>query len=342
MPDLIDDIAASARQAGLFDGVSRLLVGCSGGGDSVALLDILARLAPAFELRLAVAHLHHGWRGEEADADQRLAERLAASLGLPFFSHRVDLSAAAGSREEVARDARLRFFASVVRSWDADAVALGHTADDQLETIILHLARGAGRRGLGGMRNRTRVGDLLIVRPLLGRQRAELRVYATARRLEWGEDSSNQDISLARNRLRRRLLSDLQQINPAVVGNVARAASLLHEEEEWLDTLAAEALAAVLTDEEHPGAMALNAEAMAQLPRPLQRRVVRRVIGEVRGHCRDISHEHVEWVINAEAVERNAARDLPGVRVRCESGVVRFLPLDGRRLATPNIGCRNR
>lgn len=338
MPDLIDDIAADARRDGLFDGVARLLVGCSGGGDSVALLDILSRLAATFELRLAVVHLHHGWRGEEADADQRLAERLAQGLGLPFFSSQVDLSAAAGSREEVARDARLRFFDSVARSWDADAVALGHTADDQLETIILHLARGTGRRGLGGMRKRTRVADLLIVRPLLDRQRAELRVYATARRLEWGEDSSNQDISLARNRLRRRLLSDLQQINPAVVGNVARAAGLLQEEEEWLDTLAAEALAAVVTDEEYPGAMALNAAAMAQLPRPLRRRVVRRAIGEVRGHCRGISHEHVEWVIDAEAVERSSARDLPGVRVRCDSGVVRFLPLDGRRLAAPEFG----
>jgi tRNA(Ile)-lysidine synthase len=338
MPDLIDDIAGVARDTCLFDGVSRLLVGCSGGGDSVALLDILERLAPAFDLRLAVAHLHHGWRGEEADADQRLAERLAEDRGLPFFSHRVDLGAAAGSREEAARDARLRFFNSIVGTWGADAVALGHTADDQLETIILHLARGAGRRGLGGMRNRTRVGDLLIVRPLLGRQRAELRAYATTRSLEWREDSSNEDISLARNRLRRRLLSDLQQINPAAVGNVARAASLLQAEEEWLDTVAAEALAAVVTDEEYPGAMALNAEAFAQLPRPLQRRVVRRVIEEVRGHCRGISHEHVEWVVDAADVDSNAARDLPGVRVRRERDVVRFLPLHARRLATPKTG----
>ena len=113
---------------------------------------------------------------------------------------------------------------------------------------------------------------------------------------------------------------------------------MLQAEEEWLDTVAAEALAAVVTDEEYPGAMALNAEAFAQLPRPLQRRVVRRVIEEVRGHCRGISHEHVEWVVDAADVDSNAARDLPGVRVRRERDVVRFLPLHARRLATPKTG----
>jgi tRNA(Ile)-lysidine synthase len=246
---------------------------------------------------------------------------------MPFFRRRVEL---AGSREEAARSARLAFFRDVARGWRADAVALGHTADDQLETVVLHLARGAGRRGLGGMRRRATVGGLLLLRPLLEVRRAELRAYAAARNLAWGEDSTNDDISLARNRLRHRLLADLQQINSAAVDNVARAAGLLHEEEEWLDRLAGEALAGVRVEEPHTGGIALHAERLAGLPRPLQRRVVRCALEQVRGHCRGIAHEHVEWVIGAG---EEPARDLPGVRVRREAGQVRFLPLSNRRLA---------
>ena len=334
----IDDIAAGVSREGLFEGISRLLVGCSGGGDSTALLDILARLAPRFEFDLAVAHLHHGWRGAEADADLDRARQQAEGLGLPFFSRHVDLSAVRGSREEVARDARLSFFESVVADWNADAVALGHTADDQLETVVLNLARGTGRRGLGGIRPRAQVGNLILVRPLLDRRRHELRDYARARSLQWNDDSSNEDISLSRNRLRLRLLGELQQIHPAAVNNVVRAAALLREEEEWLDTVTADAFNSVVDVEEYPGGVSLLAAELAAMPRPLQRRVVRRAIETIRGDCRGVSSEHVEWVIDAEPVGRGSAHDLPGVRVKREGGRIRMLPLDGRRLARPSRG----
>jgi len=335
---LIDEIAAGARREGLFEGVSRLVVGCSGGGDSTALLDILARLAPRFEIDLAVAHLHHGWRGAEADADLDCARRQAAAHEVPFFFARVDLSAVRGSREEVARSARLRFFESVAADWNADAVALGHTADDQLETVVLNLARGTGRRGLGGIRPRAEVGDLILLRPLLDRRRHELRAYGRARSLQWNDDSSNEDISLSRNRLRLRLLGELQKIHPAAVQNVARAAALLREEEEWLDAITADAFDAVVDVEEYPGGVSLGAAELGAMPRPLQRRVVRRAIEAIRGDCRDISREHVEWVIDAGRHDTPSARDLPGVRVKREAGRIRMLPLDGRRLARPSSG----
>ncbi|MGD8331078.1 MAG: tRNA lysidine(34) synthetase TilS [Acidobacteriota bacterium] len=333
MTDLVEQVAVAARRDRLFEGVSRLLVGCSGGGDSVALLDILECLAPQLGLRLAVAHLHHGWRGAEADEDMARVERLAGARGLEFFGHRIDLSGSPGSREEAARDARLGFFGDTAQRWRADAVALGHTADDQLETVVLHLARGAGRRGLGGMRRRSQVDGVLLLRPLLDCRRIDLRAYATARALPWGEDSSNEDISLARNRLRRRLLADLQQINPGAVENVARAASLLADEEEWLDELASETLTALAAEEPFAGGLALDAGGLDGLPRPLRRRVVLQAIDRVRGHRRGIAFEHVEWVVETCGV---AARDLPGVRVIREEETVRFLPLAGRRLATPN------
>jgi tRNA(Ile)-lysidine synthase TilS/MesJ len=183
------------------------------------------------------------------------------------------------------------------------------------------------------MRRRSLVDGVLLLRPLLDCRRADLRAYATARALPWGEDSSNEDISLARNRLRRRLLADLQQINPGAVENVARAASLLADEEEWLDELSATALADLTVEEPFDGAVALRAEGLDELPRPLRRRVVRQAIEEVRGHRRGIAFEHVEWVVETRD---GAARDLPGVRVIRKEETVRFLPLAGRRLATPN------
>ena len=333
MQTLIQEIASSVCREGVFMGVSRVLVGCSGGCDSTALLDILVRLAPQFEVNIAVAHLHHGWRGTEADADLDCARQLAENYEVPFFASRVDLSAARGSREEVARSARLDFFESIVADWNADVVALGHTADDQLETVLLNLVRGTGRRGLGGMRPRSEVGDLILVRPLLGRRRHELREYALSRSLEWNEDSSNEDVSLSRNRLRLRLLSELEQVHPSAVKNVSRATELLREEEEWLDVIAADAFEEVVDVNEHLDGVSLRKAELGSMPRPLQRRVVRNAIALIRGDCRGISYEHVEWVIDINHSEKISAHDLPGVRVKREGDHIRLLPLDGRRLA---------
>lgn len=329
----IQEITDKVRREGVFRDVSRVLVGCSGGCDSTALLDILVRLAPQFGIDLAVAHLHHGWRGAEADADLDRARQQAESHGVPFFADRVDLSGVRGSREETARNARLSFFESIVSDWNSNVVALGHTADDQLETVVLNLARGTGRRGLGGMRPRSEVGDLILIRPLLDHRRHELRDYARSRSLEWNEDSSNEDISLSRNRLRLRLLAELQEIHPAAVRNVARATALLREEEEWLDVIAANAFEAVVDIEEHPRGVSLRTPALGSMPRPLQRRVVRRAIASIRGDCRGVSHEHVEWVIDTDRSKKASARDLPGIRVKREGDRIRLLPLVGRRLA---------
>jgi tRNA(Ile)-lysidine synthase len=175
------------------------------------------------------------------------------------------------------------------------------------------------------------------LRPLLDERRAALRDYAVAGSLAWNEDSSNEDISLARNRLRRRLLGDLQQINPAAVDNVARAAALMREEEEWLDDLAVGAMQELRREDDFPGARTLCEEGLAALPRPLRRRVVRRAIEEVRGHCRGISGDHVEWIVGGCETSLRA-RDLPGVRVTRDGARVRFMPLQGRRLARPRTG----
>ena len=137
---------------------------------------------------------------------------------------------------------------------------------------------------------------------------------------------------MSRNRLRLRLLNELEQVHPSAVKNVSRAAELLREEEEWLDLIAADAFGEVVDVNEHLDGIFLRKAVLASMPRPLQRRVVRNAIASIRGDCRGISHEHVEWVIDIDHSEKISAHDLPGVRVKREGDCIRLLPLDGRRL----------
>lgn len=333
--NLLERVAADAAEQGLFRGVGRLLVGCSGGCDSTVLLDLLQRLAPAHALELAVAHLHHGWRGMAADQDAAHVEAMAADRGLPAFTGREDVAREGGSLEAAGRRARLAFFEKVAAGWAADAVALGHTLDDQVETVLLNLARGAGRRGLRGMRPRSGVGELLLLRPLLGVRRAEVRRYARERGLSWREDASNADLSLSRNRLRRRVLPELETVHPGAAANIARAAELLRDEEEWLEAEAERLLEELLRPEEYPGGLALDIGAVGGLPVALQRRLLRRALGRVRGHRRDLSGAHLDAVLELVAAPGDGSRDLPGSRVQRRGRRLRVLPLEGRHLAPP-------
>lgn len=335
--DLLDEVAAEIDRLDLLRGVRSLLVACSGGADSTVLLDLLVRLRPEHGVDLAVVHLDHGWRADSAD-DAEFVRRLARERGLDAVVERRVVEAEGESREAAARRARLDLAARTVRDRGADAVALGHTADDQLETVLLNLARGSGLRGLGGMRPRRRVDGLLLLRPLLGVRREAVRRYARARGLRWRRDASNRDLSLTRNRVRRRLVPELEAVHPGATDSVVRAAELLREEEDWIESVVAERLDALRREEPYPGGVALDAEGLRRLPRALQRRLLRAALEEVRGHRRGLGRRHVEAVVERVLEGGETARDLPGARVRAEAGTLRLLPLEGRRLAPPDPG----
>lgn len=337
--DLVEDVLAHAGRSGLFDGGERLLVACSGGPDSTVLLDLLVRIRRRGVLepppRLAVAHLHHGLRGREADRDAAFVEEMARDLELPVFVERAQLDEGAGSLEAAARRARLRFFRRLLRRWDGDAVALGHTRDDQAETVLLNLIRGTGLRGLGGMEPRSEVRGVPLLRPLLAVRRAALLRHAEAHGIGWLEDSSNADPRFLRNRLRQRVLPLLEEIRPGATDRVARAAELLRDEEtalrEAVDRIAAEAI----EPDEYPGAVAVRLTPLRELGRGLARRLVRRGVERVRGDLRGIEAAHVDGVLDDVVAGAVEARDLPGVRVARERELLRMLPLRGRRLAPP-------
>ena len=211
-----------------------VIVGYSGGADSTALLHLMTRLAGAFNLRVHAAHLHHGMR-PEADDDVRVCEAVCAGLGVPLHVERVDVPALAQAQrvslEEAGRNARYAFFDRLARDLNAVAVALAHTRDDQIETILINLLRGTGPRGLCGMPyNRDR-----IIRPLLDSTRAQTHQYCAAQGLPTVFDSTNLDPHQLRRRVRMELIPLLRDLSPAFDRHLLRLADILENEEAWWD-----------------------------------------------------------------------------------------------------------
>lgn len=215
----------------------RVAVAVSGGADSVALLRALIEAAPEIGLVLSVAHLHHGIRGADADADADFVAALAAEHGLAF--HRKDVDAPAVARanhetlEEAARNLRYEWFDELLNSGLADAVATAHTLDDQAETVLHKLLRGAWTEGLSGIHPVLERPAGVVIRPILGIRRAEIEAWLSRIGQSWREDLTNADTVYTRNRLRHGLLPALAAYNPRIYGHLADLATLAREEEAY-------------------------------------------------------------------------------------------------------------
>jgi tRNA(Ile)-lysidine synthase len=271
----------------------RLAVGLSGGADSVALLRALAERSAELGLVLHAAHLHHGLRGEEADADQAFAAALAAELSLPFHTSRVNTrelaqpNAASGKSgetiEEAARRLRYGWFRQLMASGVVDAVATAHTLDDQAETVLAKFLRGAWTEGLSGIHPTVHFPEGRILRPLLGTTRAEVEAYLKALGQSWREDSSNRHLTYTRNRIRHELLPTLEGWNPRLREHLAQMAELARDEEAWWQAeLARLAPTLVMVGRPVRGGgratgdgLAIDVTRLAALPPALQRRLIR-------------------------------------------------------------------
>jgi len=299
-----------------------VLVAVSGGPDSTALLAALARLAPARALRVTAGHVDHGLRGHESDADRTAVEALAAALGIACVVASAPVGQG-GNLEARARDARRGALAELAQRTGASVIALAHTEDDQVETVLLQLLRGAGRRGLGGMSPRR--GRLW--RPLLGVSRADVRRYLGEQGLPFRIDRSNADLRHARNRLRRLVVPLLtRELNPRLGPAMAALAARLRDEDALLDELAAGRATA------HRRGDALAAS-VASEPPALARRIVRAWLAEVGAGA--VSAREVERTL---ALARGAA---PGnVAVRGPARIVRERDLLLRRPGRRAIAAR--
>jgi tRNA(Ile)-lysidine synthase len=239
----------------------RVVVAVSGGPDSLALLSILREILPAFPLHLTVAHFDHRWRPDSA-ADRDFVADISARWGLDFRSD-ANLPEAAHT-ENAAREARYGFLHRIAADTNSTAIALGHTRDDQVETLLLHLLRGAGSHGLGAMR--WRQGTL--ARPLLETSKADVEAYLRRLHLTPLRDPSNENLRFTRNRLRQQLLPAIDAFDPSARELLARTADILAEEDRYLEEQSATISDSVIADKEQ----------FAQLPAALQRRLIRRLI----------------------------------------------------------------
>src|SRR2546425_12224025 len=286
------------RRHKLLNPGDRVGVAVSGGADSVALLRLLLELRKELGLVLSVVHFNHKLRGAEADDDEQFVGELASQNRLEFHRESGDVAACSAAKhlsvETAAREMRYEFFRRLLLEGQANRVATAHTLDDQAETVLLRVVRGAGTRGLAGIYPQLSVSSSQfsvgrqssvegrqqlcgsIVRPLLGVRRKELEAYLFAEGQRWREDSSNRDLRHARNRVRHGILPRLERnLNPAVREILAETAEIARAEEEYWSAEVGRILQASAGHRPRDPGATVGLENFVGLPLALQRRLVR-------------------------------------------------------------------
>ena len=307
-----------------------VVVGVSGGADSVCLLHVLAKWRKELGIKLHIAHLNHQLRGVESEADAEYVSNLAGSLGIPITIDRQDVAAYRTERncsiEEAARELRYVFLARVAREVGANRITTGHTRDDQVETILMHILRGTGITGLCGLAPCSSMAydsqgtslraealsvakgqrsNLLVIRPLLDITKEETASYCQEHQLEPRIDSSNLSPSFFRNRLRLHLLPLLRQYNPSVDQALLRLADIAKEDNAFIEQQASGLWDEVARQENN--AIYLDKKQVAILPIALQRQLLRAAVTKLAGDSRDIEASHIEAarsLLNKQASKR--------------------------------------
>jgi tRNA(Ile)-lysidine synthase len=294
-----------------------LVVAVSGGPDSVCMLYVLADLCRELDVALHIAHLNHQLRGKDSEADAAYVGRLARRLGIPATIESWDIQTYRKnhklSLEEAAREVRYSFLVEVAANAGAACVAVGHTADDHIETILMHLLRGSGNRGLRGLMPlvhwKSAAGDLTIIRPLLNLSRGDTVAYCRQHRLKPRTDASNLSTESFRNRIRHDLLPELRKYNPQIAGALLRMAGIVTDDLDYIDGEGARLWKDIASYDE--GALIIDKQRLLNLPPALQRYLLRRAVESALGSLKDIEAVHIEDILNALEKPAGKAIGLP-------------------------------
>ncbi len=283
----------------------RVLVAVSGGPDSVALLGAMAALSTNYGIDLCAAHLNHQLRGVESLRDPQCTEAVAKRLGIPCVVGASHGLRGAANLEARARERRYAFLAEVAESRACTKIATGHTLDDQAETILMRLLRGTGCDGLVGIHP---VRDGRIIRPLIDCARQQVLDFLEALRLPFCRDSSNEDCSFLRNRVRHEVMPLLESISPDAKHKLASAAAIVSGEVKLLDEQVESIVAPLQSGD---GSLAISA--LSRAPAELRPRVLRKWLQHQRGSLRQVSAEHIRAIVRlAFGKQPNARVRLPG------------------------------
>jgi len=305
-----------------------LVVGVSGGADSLC----LARCLWEAGVRFAAAHLDHGLRPSSAGEAEQVGA-LMASWNVPFVSRRIDVRAFAREHklglEEAARQCRYRFLLQIAQEQDAQAVAVGHTSDDQVETILMHFIRGSGINGLRGIQARAVLAEfhpsLPIIRPMLTINRAETEAYCAEHHLAYIVDESNADTSFFRNRLRHQIIPALEAANPAFRRVITRNARVMQADAELLAELEQQAWRDCLR-EQSVERIALDARVFNGLAVGLQRRVLLQAVACLRPELRDVGLEVLERALTGLHGDQTRFDFTAGLEIHRHQGVIMLMP----------------
>lgn len=314
---LLRTVEQTVTTYGMLKPKDSVVIGVSGGPDSVALLHVLLTLAPRFSLRLVVAHLNHCLRQSNSDKDAAFVASLAKKCDLPCYIHKEDVRKYQLenklSLEEAARRVRYTFLNSVAETNRFNKIALGHHFDDNAELVLMNIFRGSGPLGLSGI---PPVREGKIIRPLLGLKRSELIDFLNENGLKFVADATNRDTRYLRNRIRHNLMPLLKtSYNPNIIETLNRLASIIRFEEEWIEDvihpLFEKAVSSMQDDH-----VALSVSKLDGMHIAAQRRIIRKAIASIKGDLRRISFAHIDSATNLlERGQTCGTLDLPN-RIR--------------------------
>ncbi len=274
----------------------RVLVGLSGGPDSVCLLTLLNRLKPQYDITLFAAYIDHGLRPHETPDEIDFCRELCASQGVPFTHRRIDVTALARkqrlNKHEAARELRYKAFEEIAQDVHAHKTALGHNADDQTETILMRLFRGTGPSGLSGIPPVRRN----LIRPLIEIERRDIERFLEKEGIGFVVDSSNRRTDYFRNKIRHLILPTIKGINKEVVKTMTRTADIFREEERYFDIQVTKTLMRLISRKSDTS-IELFLRPLETMDRVLLRRVLRRAIDETRS-LRGIEFIHIEEILD--------------------------------------------
>lgn len=286
---LLERVRQTILQYDMFSAHTNIVIGLSGGADSVALVHILWRLQKQYHWQLQTVHIHHGLRGQEADADAAFAKAYSESLDIACDVVYFDAAKAAKEQkctvEEAGRNFRYHIFAEYAGK--TGRIAVAHHADDQAETVLMRLCRGTGLDGLKGMlpvRNQ-------IIRPLLFCSRKEIEQYCQQHGLSYQQDSTNFETAYTRNKIRLQVIPLLEQVHAGSAAHLAKTASLLAEENDFMTQTATQMYAQIRMPEKQ---VCLQKEPLQHMHRALRRRILRLAVEEATGTTKNLTQAHLE------------------------------------------------
>lgn len=314
---MLDKVKSTIKKYNILQKHDKVLVGLSGGADSVALLYILYALREEYLLDIYIAHMNHKFRGKESDEDEKFCRDLARNLKIDISFGEADVPKIAREKgispEEAGRQERYNFFRRIALKKNISKIATGHHRDDQAETVLMRAIRGSGMAGLGGMSPTKKMQDFTIIRPLIEISKPEIEDFIKDNDLEFRYDSSNNNVVFTRNRIRHELIPYLEKnFNPNIKEILVNMAENLRIENDFLEKFAKRKFRS-MSKKDTSGEISINIKNFKRQPEAIRKRILRSALEELKGNLRRFTYQHwkeMEDLINKRPT--NSVVDLPG------------------------------